>query len=382
MKLKSLSLLLALFLPCTCVWSLETDDAYNHQSRAGQLFYKLDKSRDWRLTTADGISESELSQYDSNGDGTVSHEEFAANKEIPYDPWPGEVQRNIVYKRKDDRSLLLDVYRQGAAPTEKQPFLYYVHGGGWSGGHKEPGKHMTEVFERLTNSGIACVAVSYRLVRLGDKNDTVVIRDCAIDAKDGLRFIKKHADELMLDTDRVVVIGSSAGGHLTQLLTFCDADDFQGEADLAGYSVKPVGGVSWYGLADFTVDRLFESVDGAKLKEQFVPGFWQRLTVRSKEPLRYDQATPEQQEMYREISPVYYLEPNDPPLLAFHGTDDPVVSPNQLKYLKKVAEEKGANVETVMVQGANHSWWKPGMSPSWPEVRERTVEFVKQQIGN
>ncbi|WPJ95165.1 alpha/beta hydrolase fold domain-containing protein [Coraliomargarita algicola] len=356
--------------------ALEYDDAANQSIRARPLFNKADTNNDWKLTAQDGVDPAQLSALDTNKDGVVTYQEYSNNLDIPYEPWNGEVLRNIVYKRKDGRTLLMDIYRKSSTPSTAQPVLYFVHGGGWSGGIKEPNQRMLELFQRATESGFSCVAVNYRLVRNWDLNDPVIMRDCVIDVKDGLRFLKKNAEELRVNPDKVIVIGFSAGGHLAQMLNYTEPTDFKGATTLANYSIKPAGGISWYGPSDFTEDKLFESDDAVHLK--FKPGSWQKLVDKTSVPLTYATATPHQKDLLKEVSPTTYIDASDPPMLALHGTIDPVISFHHLEHLKEVANSKGAPIQTIAVENAPHGWYGKNLSPQWPDLLDHMVDFMQR----
>src|SRR4051794_41769534 len=42
----------------------------------------------------------------------------------------------------------------------------------------------------------------------------VKIADIVLDAKDAVRYVRSHAEELGIDPDRIAAAGGSAGGHL------------------------------------------------------------------------------------------------------------------------------------------------------------------------
>ena len=44
------------------------------------------------------------------------------------------------------------------------------------------------------------------------------LKDLVADCEDAVRYIRKHANELGVDPDKIVAIGDSAGAHLTSAL--------------------------------------------------------------------------------------------------------------------------------------------------------------------
>jgi len=68
----------------------------------------------------------------------------------------------------------------------------------------------------------------YRLVR--PKNDeAATVRDCVVDCKDALRFLRQNAGALGLDLSRVVVFGESAGAHLALMAALTPPGAFCGK---------------------------------------------------------------------------------------------------------------------------------------------------------
>ena len=369
-------ILLLMLLPLVAP-ALETDDAKNRKVMANEVFYKADTKRDYKLMPEDGEAWETYRHLDSNSDGVVTFEEFTAGADLPYPAWDGEVLRNIVYKRVNDETLLLDVYAPKVKKYERAPVFYYTHGGGWSGGRKELKGAQKAIFEALSREGFVCVGVMYRLVRMWNPDDPVIMRDCVVDCRDGLRFLKQHEAELGLDMDRVVVFGGSAGGHIAQLLTLSAADDFKGDTSLSDYKVSPVAGISWYGPSDFRDTRLFETED---LDDKFTPDHWgNRITKTA--AIDYAGANEKTKQMIDEVSPVVYLKKNSASLLHIHGDQDVVISPNHAHHLQQHAMECGAPVQVQMVQGAGHGWWAPNIEPDRRAVEQMTVDFALTHTG-
>ncbi len=359
--------------------TFETDDAANRRVMVGNAFYEADKTHDYKLTEADGGGWSEYGSLDANADGKVTFEEFDAGAELPCPEWDGEVRRNIVYKRVGEEVLLLDIYPPMVRKYKKAPVFYYTHGGGWSGGRKEITNEVRPLFEALSREGFVCVGVMYRVVKMWKPEDPNLMRDCVVDCRDGLRFLKKHEAELGIDMDRVAVFGSSAGGHLAQLLAWSGPDDFAGDPSLAAYKVKPVAGVSWFGPCDFRDTKLFVS---EKVKDKFAPDHWARRITKPEGEFNYKFADEKTKRMIKEVSPVCWLKSNSAPLLHIHGDEDAVISLEQAKHLKKQAKSRRAAVEVEIVEGAGHGWWNKGIEPNRETIEQASVDFILRHAAS
>ncbi|VGO19213.1 alpha/beta hydrolase [Pontiella sulfatireligans] len=353
---------------------LKTDDAYNRGIKANNAFVKADKTRDYKLSETDGAAWQKYGNLDADQDGFVSFDEFVVGADLPDPKWDGTVTRNVVYKRAGNETLLMDIYAPRKPVDGKAPVFYYTHGGGWVGGNKEIGGDIQPLFDQLSDQGFVCVSVMYRLVKMWNPKDDVLMRDCVVDCRDGLRFLKQHEEELDVDMNRVVVFGSSAGGHLAQLLTFSGADDFAGDPALAKYKVELAAGVSWFGPSDFRDNNLFD-YQGPDRK--FAPDHWSRYINKSQH-FNYGKEDAAVRKMTEELSPVWWLKNDNAPLLHIHGDQDFVIPPQHAAHLKEKAADCGADVTVQMVRGAAHGWWNAGIEPSQDEVVQMTVDFAME----
>jgi acetyl esterase/lipase len=67
--------------------------------------------------------------------------------------------------------------------------------------------------------------------------------------------------------------------------------------------------------------------------------------------------TPEErQKLGREISPIYFVHSNMPPMLIIHGDADKLVPIYQSRTFVKKCEELGATVKLVVREGKDHGW--------------------------
>lgn len=97
-----------------------------------------------------------------------------------------------------------DLYlpKEGEGPF---PLIFFIHGGGWFSGDKTDGQESAWI--TLRDKGYAVASINYRLS--GEAPHPAGIIDC----KTALRYLKAHADEYHIDTQRIAVSGDSSGGH-------------------------------------------------------------------------------------------------------------------------------------------------------------------------
>jgi acetyl esterase/lipase len=126
-------------------------------------------------------------------------------------------KHSIVYKTIEGLDIAFDLY---LPPNAKAvPILLWFHGGGLLQGHRE--KVAPHMLESVNKHNHALISADYRLApQVGVQDILADINDCIafIRSPDGLAAnLKGIADSGVLDTTRLAVSGSSAGGYLALL---------------------------------------------------------------------------------------------------------------------------------------------------------------------
>lgn len=145
---------------------------------------------------------------------------------------PARHIRTYVYKTIDEKQLSLDVYTAVTASTANKPVIIFFHGGGFVTGDRQVHADQCTYF---ANKGIVAVSADYRLLAKGANPQTEVPK-CIKDAKSAVRWVKLHANEFNIDTNRVFLAGASAGGFLASAAALYH--DINEETDSLDISVK------------------------------------------------------------------------------------------------------------------------------------------------
>lgn len=116
------------------------------------------------------------------------------------------------------RPLELDLWLPENTGQGAVPLVLFVHGGAWRRGRRDDLGILTRhwvpgPFARIAAAGMAVACVDYRLS--GEAHFPAPLEDL----RAALRWLRLRSPELGLDTDRTVLWGESAGGHLASLLT-------------------------------------------------------------------------------------------------------------------------------------------------------------------
>lgn len=211
-----------------------------------------------------------------------------------------------------------------APESERPPLLVKSHGG--------PTAATSTAFnlkiQYWTSRGFAVLDVNYR----GSTGYGRAYRDALkgqwgiADVDDCANGAKYLAESGLVDGDRLVIDGGSAGGYTTLCaLTFRDV--FK-------------AGASYYGVSD--LEAL--ATDTHKFESRYLDSLIGPY--------------PERKDLYIERSPIHSTQFLNCPVIFFQGDEDKVVPPNQAEMMVNVLQEKGLPVAYVLYEGEQHGFRK------------------------
>ena len=131
-------------------------------------------------------------------------------------PLPLEPDENVSY----GPHRMQRIYFWRAKSDKPTPLLFYIHGGGWTGGDRSVVRSM---LKPAHDAGISVVSVEYRNVR-DSMNDGLVppVKGPMFDCARALQFTRSKAKEWNLDKTKVALAGGSAGACTSLWLAFHD----------------------------------------------------------------------------------------------------------------------------------------------------------------
>lgn len=226
---------------------------------------------------------------------------------------PDEV---VVYKTTPQGELKLNLfYPEGHTKDDKSPAIVFFFGGGWVNG--SPGQFYPHC-AYLASRGMVAASAEYRIQ---SKHGTTPY-ECVQDAKSAMRWLRAHAAEYGIDSDRIAAGGGSAGGHIAANTPNADAVNEPGE-DTA-VSCIPDALV----LFNPVIDSSPEGYGNNQLGKN-----------------------------WRQISALHNVDTRVPPTIVFLGTEDRLIPVSTVEDYKKRIEAAGGRCEVVLYEGQPHGFF-------------------------
>lgn len=240
-----------------------------------------------------------------------------------------KVVKDIEFARIGEMPLKLDLH---LPEKPSSPLIVYVHGGAWRAGTKND-----MPLGKLVEQGFAVASVDYRL------STVAPFPAQAHDIKAAIRFLRANATKYALDTSRIVIAGSSAGGHLAAIVGVTNGNvELEGKVGKHLKESSAVQGIiSLYGASNLTTILAQSTPHGLSVR---VPAL----------KLLLSGSPTEKSELARLASPVAHVDAQDPPLLLIHGDADPQMPFEQSQELKKAYEAAGRPVQLEVIHGGKH----------------------------
>jgi acetyl esterase/lipase len=245
---------------------------------------------------------------------------------------PAQIIHNASYGK--DTAQQMDIYLPANRSADSTKSIVLIHGGGWNSGSKNDFAGYIDSFKKRMPD-YAVFNLNYRLV-----NGSNLFPAQEQDIRAAIDFIVSHSGDYHINSNKLVLLGASAGGHL---------------ALLQGYKYshpKIAAIVDFFGPTDLVT--MFQ-----KPWNPYVPFVLQMITG----------TTPKQNlPLYQQSSPINYVGAQSAPTLILHGSNDNVVNISQSKSLKERLDKAGVKNELVIYPGKSHGWYGSTLSNSFDRI--------------
>lgn len=227
--------------------------------------------------------------------------------------------------------------------TEKLPAFIFIHGGGWVLGDYPT--HRRLVRDLVIASGYACIFINYT------PSPEAKFPQAINEIYAATKWIAEHGDELLIDTNRLGMVGNSVGGNMT-IVNNLLSKEYGGPSMKVQILMWPVTDAS----TEWESYRLYG-------KERF-------LTT-SLMQWMFDQYTTEKDDRFNpHISPLQSsteeLTGLPPTLIAVAEND---ILCDQGEALGRRLDEAGVEVTTVRFNGVIHDWGMLNGFANIPQTR-------------
>lgn len=261
-----------------------------------------------------------------------------------------EVFRDIEYARVGGVSLKLDLYRPEGRGGG--PLVIWVHGGAWRSGSKND-----VPIRALVEQGFAVASIDYRLSPVAPFPAQIH------DIKAAIRFEREEFPTLSTKKQFIAIAGSSAGGHLAALVGVTNGfKELEGEVGNYRRQSSNVDAiVVFYGASNLTTILAQSTPHGVNMRTPAL-----ELLLGGQPDSKPDLA--------RLASPVFHVDKDDPPLLWYHGDQDPQMPVNQALEMMGAYKKQGLPVTFEPVHGGGHG----GKLFYTAEQMEQVADFLNR----
>ena len=239
--------------------------------------------------------------------------------------------RDLEYGHVGQHRLLLDLYLPPKS-SKPVPLVIWIHGGAWRAGSKD-----SVPVEQWMQQGFAIASVDYRL-------STVAKFPAQIhDIKAAIRWLRGNAKSYAFDSDRFIVAGSSAGGHLAALVGVSNGvPELEGDVgDFKSTNSDVQAIVSFFGASNLESILSQSTPHGLSVR---VPAL--ELLLGGQPDQKPDLA--------KLASPMTHVDATDPPLWLIHGDADPQMPIEQSHELHQRYADLKLQVDFEIVKGGKH----------------------------
>lgn len=263
---------------------------------------------------------------------------------------------NIQYVCYQENCLEMDLYLPRRNVENTFPTVVLVHGGGWRSGYRA---NFNAMAIALAERGFGVANISYRL------SGEALYPAAIYDVKAALRWLRENAENYHLNPQKIAVAGASAGGQIASLTGVTNGNiKFDPQAEFSQISSNVQAIINIDGLSDFTLPEALKFENDPR-KKPSAAGAWFGG--------RYEEVP----ELWKEASPLYYVNATTPPILFITSSETRF----SLGYLEMTRKLQHFNIahEVLNVANSPHSFW---LFDPWLEPTVDAMEDFLKSVFN
>ncbi len=239
----------------------------------------------------------------------------------------------------------MDVYLPAGRTPSTTYTVIMIHGGSWSGGDKSDFNTDIPNLKPLLGN-YAIFNLNYRLAN----GTTILLQQQLNDIDAAINYIYSNATKYSINTNKIAIMGASAGAHLTLLKCY--------KANTDG-KIKAV--VDLFGPTDMA--WMYNSHPVASLTQPIIVNVMGGTPTSSAS-------------VYTSGSPINFVTSTVPPTIIFHGTADPIVPISESINLQAKLQLAGVTNQYITYTGESHGWTGANLTDTYTKA----VAFIKNYV--
>lgn len=250
---------------------------------------------------------------------------------------PAEPDAIRTLKTHGDVQLSLHVFNPtGHQSADSRPAIVFFFGGGWVSG--TPGQFFPHC-RYLATRGMVAMSAEYRV----RKRHGTPPSACVQDGKSAIRWVRQHARELGIDSQRIAAAGGSAGGHVAAATAL--SQGFEGPNEDNAVSSQPNALVLF--------NPVFDNGPGGYGHDRVVD-YWCAF------------------------SPLHNIGPGAPPTIVFLGTKDKLIPVSTSNAYQKRMHGVGSRCDVHLYLDQTHGFFnhRKGENPYYFKTVWETDLFL------
>ena len=269
--------------------------------------------------------------------------------------------KDVNYAGDEQAYHTCDIY----LPKEEKdsyPVVIHIYGSAWFSNSSKGMADIGTIVKSLLEAGYAVVCPNHRSSM--DAKWPAQIHDI----RAVIRFVRGEAKKYKFDTSFIATSGFSSGGHLSSVAattsgtkqTKVGTVDIDLEGNIGNYlqeSSAVNAACDWSGPIDLTAMDCGESM---------------KMGENSPEDVLLNSKLAKEPDKYISLSANHYVDPNDPPVIIFHGEKDNVVPCCQGKAFFETLQAAGVKTEATFVPEGSHG----GSAMYTEENLKKMVHFL------
>ena len=246
--------------------------------------------------------------------------------------------------------------------AERYPVVIHIYGSAWFSNSSKGAADLGTIVKSLLEAGYAVVCPNHRSSM--DAKWPAQIHDI----RAVIRFVRGEAAKYRFDTSFIATSGFSSGGHLSSTAattsglkqTKVGTVDIDLEGTVGnhlGESSTVNAACDWSGPVDLTAMDCGEHMT---------------MGDNSPEDVLLNSKLSKEPDKYLSLSAVNYIDPNDPPVIIFHGDKDNVVPNCQGRKFFELLKAAGVKTEATFPAEGGHG----GPAMYTEENLQKMVQFL------